>query len=542
MKKKVLSVLIFTAFSISVFISCDNKEDEDQSSSVCGDSMVTHMEKCDGENLDGQTCETLGFGAGTLSCADNCLEFDTSECGPSLTCGDGIKNGTDVCDGDDLGGETCISRGFEDGILKCLPNCAGFDTSQCGKSVTCGNGKIDSGEVCDGTELNGRTCEHEGFEQGELKCSDDCKSFDTSDCYTPCTPECGDRECGLDPVCGEPCGECTGSWEACNEKGQCEKTCDFEPIEKDEVLDINLETVNVSGSVTLNGAAMPNNTQQYYEDHHRGRLVFTNKESGSTYNVSIGHSGAATYNAKLFKGQYDVAFHPVSESYQNVLPGVNIRLEENVEMSGTVIKNYNLETAVLSGTVTLNNSTMPNNTQQYYEDHYRGRIIFRNKSSSDAIYVSIGHSGAANYSVKLFKGSYDVDFDSNNESYQNVLPGQRIRVYKGCFDYSKDCSEDIDNITGRWDFIPDGAHWTPTIFHLVQNGDEITGTFEAPSSSGSIKPGIRSGNYIRFQYKPYYDMIVDGNIVSGCTILGRFDTIGYSGPSYDSDFVGHKMP
>ena len=44
-----------------------------------------------------------------------------------------------------------------------------------------------------------------------------------------------------------------------------------------------------------------------------------------------------------------------------------------------------------------------------------------------------------------------------------------------------------------------------------------------------------------FQFAPYYDMIVDGNIVSGCVILGKFDTVGHSGGNYDSDYVAIKV-
>jgi hypothetical protein len=40
-----------------------------------------------------------------------------------------------------------------------------------------------------------------------------------------CTPDCSDRACGLDPICGVSCGECrTG--ESCDEAaGQCEAAC-----------------------------------------------------------------------------------------------------------------------------------------------------------------------------------------------------------------------------------------------------------------------------------------------------------------------------
>ncbi|RMG97849.1 MAG: hypothetical protein D6705_07590 [Deltaproteobacteria bacterium] len=46
-------------------------------------------------------------------------------------CGDGMKNGNEVCDGADLGGETCFTQGFSAGMLACTPTCDAFDTSAC---------------------------------------------------------------------------------------------------------------------------------------------------------------------------------------------------------------------------------------------------------------------------------------------------------------------------------------------------------------------------------------------------------------------------
>jgi len=39
-----------------------------------------------------------------------------------------------------------------------------------------------------------------------------------------CEPECGARVCGVDPVCGEPCGEC-GADATCDDAGQCVAAC-----------------------------------------------------------------------------------------------------------------------------------------------------------------------------------------------------------------------------------------------------------------------------------------------------------------------------
>ncbi len=50
------------------------------STATCGDGTVSGAEVCDGANLDGQTCVSRGFTGGTLACAGNCLSFNTTAC------------------------------------------------------------------------------------------------------------------------------------------------------------------------------------------------------------------------------------------------------------------------------------------------------------------------------------------------------------------------------------------------------------------------------------------------------------------------------
>lgn len=45
----------------------------------CGDEIVTPPEQCDGLNLEGNTCQSLGFFGGFLSCNNDCT-FNTSQC------------------------------------------------------------------------------------------------------------------------------------------------------------------------------------------------------------------------------------------------------------------------------------------------------------------------------------------------------------------------------------------------------------------------------------------------------------------------------
>ena len=48
-------------------------------------------------------------------------------------------------------------------------------------TIACGNGVVDSGEDCDGNNLNGKSCSTEGFAGGTLSCTATC-TFDTSSC------------------------------------------------------------------------------------------------------------------------------------------------------------------------------------------------------------------------------------------------------------------------------------------------------------------------------------------------------------------------
>lgn len=151
----------------------------------CGDGRINGPEACDGDQLGGATCDSLGQGEGTLAC-DAACQYDTSGCsgGGAPVCGDGTAD-TDAgeqCDGGDLAGADCRSRGFDRGALACNEDCS-FDTSGCVGSADpiCGNGVREGDEACDGDELGGATCWILGYGGGELTCTGDC-ALDESSC------------------------------------------------------------------------------------------------------------------------------------------------------------------------------------------------------------------------------------------------------------------------------------------------------------------------------------------------------------------------
>jgi cysteine-rich repeat protein len=89
------------------------------------------------------------------------IEFGSVDsCGAAPVCGDSIVNGTEVCDGSNLNGETCVSRGFDlGGTLACAANCSSFNTTGCASS-SCGNGVVELLEECDdGNNVAGDGCD-----------------------------------------------------------------------------------------------------------------------------------------------------------------------------------------------------------------------------------------------------------------------------------------------------------------------------------------------------------------------------------------------
>jgi hypothetical protein len=159
-------------------------------SESCGNGVVDIGEACDGNNLQGSGCTNFGYTGGTLSCTDVCdLNFSNcTETTPNV-CGDGEIAGSEQCDGNNLGGESCTTLGYTSGTLRCS-GCA-FNVSSCvADGPVCGNGIIEAGETCDGSNVNGIDCFDFGATAGTVRCTTDCLNYDSSDCTADAV--CGD--------------------------------------------------------------------------------------------------------------------------------------------------------------------------------------------------------------------------------------------------------------------------------------------------------------------------------------------------------------
>src|SRR3954462_12101787 len=82
-----------------------------------------------------------GGAGGSASSAGPGTTASGAGTGGMPSCGNGLLEPGEQCDGPKLGGKTCVSilQGFAAGTLGCDANCA-FDTSKCIKKPACGDG------------------------------------------------------------------------------------------------------------------------------------------------------------------------------------------------------------------------------------------------------------------------------------------------------------------------------------------------------------------------------------------------------------------
>jgi hypothetical protein len=174
-----------------------------------------------------------------------------------------------------------------------------------GANVTnpvCGNAQVESGEQCDGSNLNGQSCTGLGFNSGTLSCNANCE-FNSSSCsgFIPPLDLCAAVTCPTGQSCNPangacvvspPINSCTGvtcpSGQVCNANtGQCELF---------NLLNVVIEgsSIRVVGSGTLSvgmNVAGPNG--------YSANVVTANGASGTVTPASSGSVNAFASSAQV---------------------------------------------------------------------------------------------------------------------------------------------------------------------------------------------------------------------------------------------------
>jgi len=130
----------------------------------CGNGTRETGEACDGADLGGFTCETVGYASGTLACEPSC-RLNYTGCVANPVCGNGVLEINEECDNGAQNSDTVPDA--------CRTNC---------KRAYCGDDVVDVFEDCEGNNLSGETCKTLGYDGGVLKCDPVYCEFDDSRC------------------------------------------------------------------------------------------------------------------------------------------------------------------------------------------------------------------------------------------------------------------------------------------------------------------------------------------------------------------------
>ena len=215
---------------------------------VCGDGVVQkpnehgQIEFCDTNDLNGTTCQDLGYGGGTLSCRvqrnNFGCTFNVSGCHSPPTsslCGNGFIDVNETCDGNNLGRtNSCSSLGANlTGALKCFPPGHVFEcqhnANECRDNNAnvpfCGDGAVNQPwEQCDDGNRNrtdscdpvtcknvvsGTFCGDGAVNQPWEECDNGLSNSYDGECNFLCKTQAGEEFCG-DGAVNQP-------WEQCDD-------------------------------------------------------------------------------------------------------------------------------------------------------------------------------------------------------------------------------------------------------------------------------------------------------------------------------------
>ncbi len=165
---------------------CSRGCTDEDNTAVCGNGLWEAGEECDdGNNVAHDGCSplcikeyTCGDGVCSSTEGENCQNCIV-DCCPA--CGNGIRQIGEECDTNELNDRTCEDFGYSGGNLACTSWCS-FDYSGCtGSGPVCGNDVTEYGEQCDGSDMQGVTCQSLGYMAGIAFCGANC-TYNTTGC------------------------------------------------------------------------------------------------------------------------------------------------------------------------------------------------------------------------------------------------------------------------------------------------------------------------------------------------------------------------
>ena len=168
-------------------------------------------------------------------------------------------------------------------------------------------------------------------------------------------------------------------------------------------LDFDAKTVQISGALTKNGAAVTDDTVD------RGYLVFSLLTGGTRTMPAFGLTGAAQYMGEIFAGTYDIRYQPsVYCKNGGALPCESLILRTGNAIMSSGALDFDAKAVTVSGAVSKNGAAVPDDAID------RGSLVFGLAPQAGSRSMPpFGLSGAASYKGEVWAGAYDVTYQPN---------------------------------------------------------------------------------------------------------------------------------
>ncbi len=384
---------------------------------------------------------------------DSARGLDSSGGGDAATnCGDGVLDGSEKCDGKNLAGATCKTLGFAGGTLACLPDCSAFDESGCFNTCDTSTLDIQTATVKGTVTLDGATWPKGGLSGNDYHheivfVREDTKTelpvfIQTGGAYSARIVEGtydilfrGNESDIYNVTYSQDVSLATGVVV----QGPLQKSFD-------------IATATVSGTVTLDGADWPDGGITGNDYDHEIDLVRTDTKT----ELPVFIAAAGAYTARVVQGTYDILFRGNESDIYNVTYSQDVSLATGVVVQGPLQKSFDIATATVGGTVTLDGADWPDGGITGNDYDHEIDLVRTDTKTEFPVFIAAG--GA--YTARVVQGTYDVLFRGNESDIYNVTYSQDVSLATGVVVQGPlQKSFDIATATVGGTVTLDGADW-----------------------------------------------------------------------------------
>lgn len=163
-------------------------------------------------------------------------------------------------------------------------------------------------------------------------------------------------------------------------------------IQNDGVVDIDIKTIKVTGSILVNSQAVST------ANSGLGAVIFQLTGGGTAATKNL-----AAYQLTLLPGTYDLSYQPIANDCTAGVPCVGGSIKKALAIQSSGVVDVDIPAVTVQGNVTIN-------SQPIVAANERGTLLFVGAEKDSVSTLATGPRQLATYKVVLLRGVYDVAY------------------------------------------------------------------------------------------------------------------------------------